>query len=124
MAKEKTPEQFKNSAKHVKYIDLARNPDNYKSKEVTFTGKVIQTLESGHTVALRVNVSKGKYGIWQDTIFVNYRRSEGEGRLLENDIVTLWGTVEGLKTYKTILRSDVTIPEINAKYITINGNEK
>jgi uncharacterized membrane protein len=119
-------EEYKSSAKHIQYIELARNPDNYKTKRVVYTGKVIQTLELGigNNVVLLVNVTKGEYGLWDDTVYVNYRRSDGESRILENDIITLWGTVKGLKTYKSVLGAKITIPEIDAKYITIDGHEE
>lgn len=118
----KGPEQFKNSAVQINYLDLARNPDNYISTRVYFTGKVVQTIESGNNVILRVNVTEGDYGIWQDTLLVNYSRSEGESRILENDIINLWGKVKGLKTYKALLKNQITVPEVDAKYISIEGH--
>lgn len=117
-------EEYKSSAEHIQYVELARNPDKYKTKRVVYTGKVIQTLELGNNVVLRVAVTKGEYGLWSDMVYVNYRRSDGESRILEDDIITLWGTVKGLKTYESIFEVAVTIPEIDAKYITIDGHEK
>jgi uncharacterized membrane protein len=117
-------EQYKSEAIQIQYIDLARNPDIYKNKKVVFTGKVIHTIESGNNIALLVNVTKDEFNVWDDTIFVNYQKANGESRILENDIITFWGTVKGLKTYKSVLGSQVTIPEVDAKYITIIGNEK
>jgi ABC-type multidrug transport system fused ATPase/permease subunit len=117
-------EQYKSEAIQIQYIDLARNPDIYKNKKVVFTGKVIHTIESGNYIALLVNVTKDEFNVWDDTIFVNYQKANGESRILENDIITFWGTVKGLKTYKSVLGSQVTIPEVDAKYITIIGNEK
>lgn len=116
-------EEYKAAAATIPFLDLARNPESFKSKSVTYTGKVIQTLESGNKVELRINVTKEQYG-WQDTVYVNFRKAQGEDRILENDIITLWGDVKGLKTYKSVLNSSVTLPEIEAKYITIIGNEK
>lgn len=124
VAARESREQFMSSTEQIEYMDLARNPDRNMDSRVVFTGKVIQTLESGRSVALRVNVNRGDYGIWQDTLFVNYKRAEGESRILENDIITLWGTTKGLKTYRTVLFSEVTIPAIDARYITIINNEK
>jgi hypothetical protein len=117
-------EQYKSGTIQIQYIDLARNPDIYKNKKVVFTGKVIHTIESGNNIALLVNVTKDEFNVWDDTIFVKYQKANGESRILENDIITFWGTVKGLKTYKSVLGSQVTIPEVDAKYITIIGNEK
>ncbi|CAG7653256.1 hypothetical protein PAESOLCIP111_06728 [Paenibacillus solanacearum] len=117
-------EQFINSTKQIPYIDLARNPDKFKGEHISYQGQVVQVLEQGNYVGLRVNVTKGAYDIWQDTVFVNYRKQSGEDRILEKDIIDLWGDVKGLKTYKTVLGSETAIPEIDAKYITIKENKK
>jgi hypothetical protein len=86
-------EQYKSEAIQIQYIDLARNPDIYKNKKVVSTGKVIHTIESGNYIALLVNVTKDEFNVWDDTIFVNYQKVNGESRILENDIITFWGTV-------------------------------
>jgi hypothetical protein len=114
-------EQYKNSSKKIPYIDIARNPDKFKGEQVTFEGQVIQVLESGNNVGLRVNVTKGKYDTWQDTVFINYRRQNGEDRILDKDVISLWGVVKGLKTYKTVLNSETSLPEIDAKYVSITS---
>ena len=105
-------------------LSWARNPNNFKQKTIVFTGKIIQTIESKKNFLLRVNVTKGKLGNWEDTVFVNYQKAENESRILENDIITLWGTVKGLTAYKTIVGTEVALPEIDAKYLIIEGNEK
>ncbi|WP_201319262.1 zinc ribbon domain-containing protein [Paenibacillus sp. EPM92] len=122
--KKETEDQFKESAKKMPYVDLARNPDKFKGERLTFDGQVIQVLEQGNNVALRVNVTKGDYGIWEDTIFVNYRRQNGEDRILEKDVITIWGVAKGLKTYKTVLGSETSLPELDASYIKIADNKK
>ena len=77
-------------------------------------------MESGNSVVLRVNVTKSKYG-YNDTVFVTYtKKSSQESRILEDDIVTLYGTLEGLKSYETIFGATVTIPAMEAKYIDIH----
>ena len=93
-------EQFISSAQQINYKDLARNPDKYKSSKVFFIGQVVQTLESENDVVLLVSVTQDQYGYnWNDAIYVNYTRSPGESRILEKDIIRLWGTMKGLKTY-------------------------
>lgn len=112
---------YKENCEEFDYESIARNPDQYKGKYAKFTGEVIQVLESGKNVELRVNVTKGAY-MYEDTIYVTYtRKNETESRILENDIVTIYGTLEGLKSYESILKTTITIPQINAKYIDINN---
>ena len=111
--------QFKEESVTVVYDDLARETDEYIDTKVKLTGKVIQIQESGKNIILRVNVTKGEYNIYDDTVWVNYTMKDGEKHILEEDIINFWGIVKGRKTYKTVLGSSVTIPEIDAVSIKV-----
>jgi hypothetical protein len=83
---------------------------------VHYRGQVVQVSEAGDTrVVLRVNVTQGKYGSWDDTIWVNY---DGP-RVVEDDIVQVWGTVVGRRTYTAVLGNQITIPEITVQALTV-----
>lgn len=116
-----TAKQYKGKCKHIPYKKLARTPKKYKGKKVKFTGKIVQVMEDedGLYTVYRINVTKGRYGLWDDTVYVEYWE-DSEKRLLEDDIVTFYGESEGLHTYNTILGASVTIPSVDAKYITLN----
>ena len=65
--------------------------------------------------------AEGGY-LWDNTIYVEYtRKTENESRILEDDIIYLYGTLNGVTTYTTVLGSDVTIPYMLAEYIDIQG---
>lgn len=118
---ESVVDDYKARCEKYNYKTIARDPDVYKGKMAQFTGEVIQVLESGSSVTLRVNVTKGKYS-YEDTVYVTYtRKSDTESRILEDDIVAMWGTFAGLQTYETILGGSVTIPKFNAEYIEIES---
>lgn len=111
---------YKSQCMRYTYDELARNPDTYKNKSVVFTGKVIQVMEDGNDVVLRVNVTKSESGLSSDTVYVTYKRKGAEGRILEDDLITFYGAFRGLKTYTTIFNSTMTIPHVDAKYIDQN----
>ncbi|MBE6915993.1 MAG: zinc ribbon domain-containing protein [Ruminococcaceae bacterium] len=114
-------EEYKASCTFVSYKDIARNPNNHVGQKAVFTGKVIQVQESGKRVVLRVSVTKGEYGIWDDTVYVDYRRKEeNESRVLEDDIITMYGEIQGIKEYTSVLGSQISIPHMQAEYIEIN----
>ena len=114
---------YKQSCKKYTYKDVARSPQDYDGKKAYFTGKVIQVLESGDKVALRVNVTKGDYGIYKDTLYVYYeRKSVDEQRILEDDIITMWGELDGLETYESVLGQSISIPKFNLQYYKIEGS--
>ncbi|OUS68708.1 hypothetical protein B1748_33175 [Paenibacillus sp. MY03] len=105
--------QFKLEASTYPYKDLARNPNEYKDKKVGYRGRVIQVMESGNNVAYRIDITKKEYG-YEDTIYVTYKRSKDELRILEDDIVTVWGLSKGLETYQSTMGGQITIPKISA----------
>jgi len=103
----------------ISYEKLARNPDSYKGDYFTFVGEVIQVVEYGKNVQLRVNVTEYEvYGTYfsKDTIFVTTKLPDNGRRILEKDIIRLYGICEGLYTYTTIWGSSVSIPGIYAEY--------
>ena len=108
------------SAQHISFQALSRNPDNYKGKIVTFSGKVVQVQESGNDVVMRINVTQKQYG-WDDTVWVNYTKVSKEGRILENDIITFWGQYKGIREYKAVMGNTISVPEITAKYVLQAG---
>ena len=99
----------------LEYKAISRDPDAYEGNLYKFDGKVLQVMENGQDVTLRV-ASKGSY---DDVVYVTYRRAEGESRILEDDRVTIYGTCYGLYTYETVMGAAVTIPYIVADSITV-----
>ena len=104
---------YKDNAKSYGYEEIARNPDEYKGKVAVFTGEVIQV--SGDI--LRVSItSYGTYSTYyKDPIYVEYYYEDGL-KVLEDDIITMYGVLKGETTYKTVLGAYVTIPSFNAYY--------
>lgn len=99
------------------YEQVARNPDQYEGEYAKFRGKVIQVLESYGYYTLRVNITQGRYS-WSDTIYVTYDAGTGtENRILENDIITMYGHMAGMYTYTSVLGASVTLPHFIAEYI-------
>ncbi len=120
--------EFKETCKPIDYKKLSRNPDTYKGAKFVFTGEVIQSMESSwsNTVELRINVTKETYEYsdlvtWTDTIYATVELPEGSDRILEEDIITVWGVCEGLYSYQSVLGSTVSLPSIDVKYYSIEG---
>lgn len=121
-----TKEEYKKDCQSYTYEEIARNPSDYEGKKAKFEGEVIQVMESGNDITLRINITKeanefadGGY-LWSDTIYVEYtRKTSNESRILEDDIITVYGTMKGTKSYTTILGSETTIPFLQAEYVDI-----
>ena len=112
-------QEYKNKCQTYKYKDIARNPNSYMYKDAKFTGKVVQTLYDGGYAYFRVNVTKDKYGFYEDTIWVEYKPEKSESKFLEDDIVNIWGTLTGEYSYESVLGAQITIPSIKAKYMEL-----
>lgn len=120
--KKQEEKEFKADCKTYTYKELARNPDKIEGKKVKLTGEVVQTLYGSGSVDLRVNITKkGTYSTYYtDTIYVVYYPKDGEDKILEDDIITIWGTSKGDYTYTSTIGASVTLPLISAEYVSIN----
>lgn len=113
-----TREEYVSMCEAYSYDDIARNPTQYTDKYAVFSGKVAQVQENGNFVVLRINVTRNQSGLYDDAVYVEYRRkSETEPRILEDDIVNAYGVLCGIKTYKSVLGSAVSIPYMKAEYV-------
>ncbi len=118
-------ELYKSSCESYTFQEIARAPDQYKGKLAKFTGEVIQVQQDSLLgilfYTLRVNVTKtGEYyTYYTDTIYVTYTATADDPRILEDDIITMYGVLEGEETYTTIFGASVTIPSFSAEYIDI-----
>lgn len=109
---------YKKSCGIYDYKEILRNPDNYKGNKAYFFGKVTQKINDKE-YRVGVDCSKSKYSTTyycDNVIYVNY---SGNVNLIEDDIIELWGTLDGTKTYTSVLWSSVTIPNFNAKYVNL-----
>ncbi|WKY45969.1 hypothetical protein Q5O14_07705 [Eubacteriaceae bacterium ES2] len=112
-----TAEEFKANCIPVPYDELARYPDNYLNKNIVIIGKVTQVIEDGSTLQCRIAIDDD----YDQMCFVDYSLvSSDQGRILEDDYVTFWGSYYGLLTYQTVLGANQTIPSMLAIYSQIN----
>lgn len=118
-------EQYKEQCKVYQYKPIARKPNDYKGKLAKFTGKVTQIEEAWGSDIILLSVTKDEYGFWNDNLYVEYTpKSKDEIRILEDDIITVYGELNGIKTYITVLGNSVSIPYFKAQYVDIAPESK
>lgn len=100
----------------ITFEQIARTPDAYKFKKVTFTGKVIQVIEGSGNTQLRIAVNDD----YNKVILVDYQSDIIKTRVLDDDFVTIKGVSGGLLTYKSVMGGEITIPMISVDIISIN----
>ena len=123
----KVEKEFKDGCKTVDFKTLSRNPDKYKGNDYKFEGQIIQVQEGwGDSVDLRINITKEENEyldepLWTDTIYATVEIPDGADKLLEDDVITFWGTCDGDYTYETEMGNNVSLPKIDIKYYELNN---
>lgn len=113
-------DEYKAQCQVYTYDEIARHPEQYEKKLAKFTGKVVQVIRDGNNLQLRVNVTM-KYGsYYEDTMYVYYTVSNNNN-ILEDDIITMYGELRGIKTYETVLGAEMSIPLIYVKYVDVKN---
>ena len=114
-----TWEEWKESAEEIPYETLFRYAEDHKGKRVYYRGKVVQVIERRGDFQLRVNVTPGDYGFWDDTVFLRY--DDAPVRILEDDIIAFVGGMNGTVTYESVLGGNITIPDITVLSLIIES---
>ena len=106
---------FKAAASAVPYKQLEKNANRYKGTKVVYRGQIFQIQESdGGGGILLLSVTDDGYGFWDDHIWVDY---DGHVKGAEDDIITVYGTVTGSKSYETQIGGETYVPRMRAKYV-------
>ena len=100
----------------MNYKAIARDPDAYKLKPITFTGKIVQVMEGEDNSTTYRIASKGSY---DDVVYVEYTRPEGASRILDDDKVTVYGICAGVISYSSTMGGKITIPACLATKIDL-----
>ena len=119
--RESLKQDYINDCKTYNYKEIFRNSDEYLNKHAKFTGEVIQVYEEDGYYSIRINITKDEYGYYEDTILAYTPVNVMKGRILEGDVLTIYGRLVGIETYESIFGQAITIPAINVRYLTLNN---
>jgi hypothetical protein len=112
--------RYRAEAWHLNYDQMARTPDSYIGKIVALRGKVVQVTESGDDIEWRIGTTRTLLGP-SDIVLVDYaRKSASEPRVLEGDIIQIYGGYVGLATYKSVGGASITLPHVVARFVDIS----
>lgn len=104
------PTDFKDNGYTSKpFEDYARNPENSIGEILKVVGMVTQSVpDDDGTIILRLTTRPEGFG---DSVLVVYRPEEGQERILENDIITVFGLYQGLAEYTSLLGAQTQAPQ-------------
>lgn len=94
----------------ITYDQLARTPDDFEGKKVKFTGKVLQVIE--HTGKNFVHIRLAVDSDYNSVLYCRYKTNIITSRILEDDIITIYGTSFGLYSYEATSGATITIPAV------------
>lgn len=105
---EKEKKEKKGYDTGITYNELARTPDDYKGEKVKFKGKVLQVIESDEEIQIRLAIDSD----YDKVILCGYSPDIVSSRILEDDVITIYGKSIGLTSYESTLGGNITIPTV------------
>ncbi|WOC33245.1 MULTISPECIES: OB-fold protein [Caproicibacterium] len=118
VSKTSTEAEYKASCKTIAFQQIARNPNKYKGQNVKLTATVQQIQDTGDgTQMLLLEADSDSEHTSDSSLYALYTpESENEDRILENDKITVYGVLNGLQTYTTVMGDSRSVPKINIRY--------
>lgn len=99
------------------YTQVARDPDSYAGDKMKFRGKVLQEGDAGSGMRyIRLAVNSD----YDAVLFVTYTKDIVDMKILDDDIITIYGSCIGDYTYETVMGASITLPWVNADIIDMS----
>lgn len=113
-SQKKAEEEARGYETGITYDALARYPDDNFGQKVKFSGEVIQVMNEGDSVTIRLAVDQN-----YDTVLLATFNKDAmtKGNILEDDIITIYGTSMGDYTYESTFGQMITVPLISVAKI-------
>lgn len=113
--------KYISKCKQYKYKQLKRNPDNYLGKKIKISCKVQQVLVDGDTRYYNV-ATNNEYDTYlgDNMVICDTRDNPDELKILEDDVITVYGEFEGLENETSaLLGTESEYPKINMEYVKL-----
>ncbi len=101
----------------ITYDDLARNPDDNEGENVTLSGTIIQVLEGTSSSQYRLAVDDD----YNNIVLIDIPEELLESRVLEDDVLTIYGESEGTVDYESTMGGNITVPFVSVDKFETNG---
>lgn len=114
-------EDYKTECQTVDYKELCRYPEKYEGTKIVVKVKVSQIIDanfSGSEKAWRTYTDNSGYGLYADDEYYMLDKRGGDAvKILEDDIITVYGEFTGLEKITRALTSTTDeLPRIEVKY--------
>lgn len=121
VAPEISEDDYKAECQNVDYKELCRYPEKYEGTKILVKVKVSQIIDanfSGSEKAWRTYTDNSGYGFYADDEYYMLDNRGGDAvKILEDDIITVYGEFTGLEKITRALTSTTDeLPRIEVKY--------
>jgi hypothetical protein len=94
---------------------LIKDTTPYRGKKIALHGQILQIeQQQGLGGIMLVSVTDEGYGLWDDNVWVDY---SSDVPYVEKDIINVYGTVTGSKSYQTQAGGNTFVPRVRAAYM-------
>lgn len=117
---EEIEQEYKDSCNEYKYKDVLRNPEDYVGEKVKITVKISTAIEESwmNDCKYYFAYSNDEYDWWLGDEYVIFdRREEQKPKLLEDDVITVYGEIADPEHTTSLILSSSELFAIDMKYI-------
>ncbi|GAG21732.1 unnamed protein product [marine sediment metagenome] len=115
-----TLEDFENIEADFTYKDLLRYPNDYVGNKIIITAEISRIEENDITsYEVHIFTEKGKSFINDEYIIYDHRDDLNKLKLLDKDIIKIYGELDGLSTFWEGITDEV--PSIKMYYVELLG---
>lgn len=101
----------------ITYDTLARTPDEHIGNKVTLSGEIVQVIEGDDASQYRMAVDQD----YDKMVLIEVPTNQLSSRILENDLITIYGVSQGTVDYESTIGGTITIPAITVDKFEVTG---
>ena len=101
----------------ITYDTLARTPDEHIGNKVTLSGEIVQVIEGDDASQYRMAVDQD----YDKMVLIEVSTDQLSSRILENDLITIYGVSQGTIDYESTIGRTNTVPAITVDKFEVTG---
>ena len=101
----------------ITYDTLVRTPDEHIGNKVTLSGEIVQVIEGDDASQYRMAVDQD----YDKMVLIEVSTDQLSSRILENDLITIYGVSQGTVDYESTIGGTITVPAITVDKFEVTG---
>lgn len=101
----------------ITYDNLARTPDDHIGDKIKLSGEIAQVIEGDDSSQYRMAVDQD----YDKIVLIEVPKELLSSRILENDLITIYGESQGTVDYESTMGGTITVPAITVDKFEVTG---